>query len=217
MDMFFTDGYAPFSIALLVFLGLFALELLLLVVGVGLSDFVDDVLPDSDASHEFTSLGKALTFVGCGKIPSMIVIMMLFAFFGVTGILIQSTLYSLFGSTLASWIASIPSLLLTVILTHYGTRLLAPLMSNDETFAVSERSLIGRTAIVVYGTASHALPAEAEVRDEHGRLHHIQLKASEKDDVFAEGDSVQVCRVEDGFFYGLKPTETTYFYSEKDQ
>lgn len=217
MDMFFTDGYVPFSVALLVFLGLFVLELLLLVVGVGLSDLVDDILPDTHADHDFASFGKALTFVGCGKVPSMVVIMMLFALFGVTGILLQSASSSLLDHTLTPWTASIPTLLVTVILTHYGARLLAPLMPNVETFAVSERSLIGRTAIVTYGTASHTLPADADVRDQHGRLHHIQLKASESGDIFAEGDSVQLCRVEDGFFYGLKPTASTYLFSGKDQ
>jgi hypothetical protein len=212
MDVFFTDGYVPFSVALLVFLGLFALELLLLIVGVGLSDIVDDILPDTDADHDFASVGKALSFVGCGKVPSMIVLMMIFAFFGVIGILLQTASSNVLGYPLGSWIASIPTLFITVLLTHYATRAVAPLMPNVETFAVSEQTLIGRTAVVTYGTASFTLPADADVRDQHGRTHHIQLKANKSGESFVEGDSVQLCRVEDGFFFGLKLTETTYLY-----
>lgn len=217
MDVFFTDGYVPFSVALLVFLGLFVLELLLLVVGVGLSDLVDDILPDTDADHDFASVGKAFSFVGCGKVPSMVVVMMLFAFFGVTGVLLQTTASNLLGHQLGSWAASIPTLVVTVVLTHYGTRLLAPLMPNVQTFAVSEQSLIGRTAVVTYGTATHALPADADVSDQHGRTHHIQIKAAQSGETFEEGESVHLCRVEDGFFFGLKPSATTYLYSGKDQ
>lgn len=217
MDVFFTDGYVPFSVALLVFLGLFVLELLLLVVGVGLSDLVDDILPDADGDHDFASVGKALSFVGCGKVPSMVVVMMLFAFFGVTGVVLQTAAGNMLGHPLGSWSASIPTLIITVVLTHYGARLLAPLMPNVETFAVSEQSLIGQTAVVTYGTASSTLPADADVRDKHGRTHHIQLKAAQSGETFKEGESVHLCRVEDGFFFGLKPSANTYLYSGKDQ
>ncbi|MCS4089364.1 YqiJ family protein [Rhizobium sp. BK176] len=217
MDIFFTDGYVPFSVALLVFLGLFVLELLLLVVGVGLSDLVDDILPDADHDHHFEAFGKALSFVGWGSVPSMIVIMMLFAFFGVAGILVQGVSHNILGHVLWSWIAAAPAIAASFALTHYATRFLAPLMPNVETFAVSRHSLVGRAAKIVYGTASHTLPADAEVRDTHGRAHHVQLKAEQAGDTFTEGDVVYVTRAEGGFFFASRNAPTVYSNTGKDQ
>jgi hypothetical protein len=217
LDIFFTDGYVPFSVALLVFLGLFVLELLLLVVGVGLSDLVDDILPDADHDHHFEAFGKALSFVGWGSVPSMIVIMMLFAFFGVGGILVQGASHNVLGHVLWSWIAAIPAFAASFTLTHYATRFLAPLMPNVETFAVSQHSLVGRKAKVIYGTASHVLPADAEVRDTHGRAHYVQLKAAEPDETFPEGEVVYVVRAEGGFFFASRNAPTVYCNTRKDQ
>jgi hypothetical protein len=66
---------------------------------------------------------------------------------------------------------------------------------------VSENTLIGREATIAYGTATADLPATAEVVDQHGRTHHIQLKAAAEGESFEEGRKALIVRIEDGFFF----------------
>jgi hypothetical protein len=63
-------------------------------------------------------------------------------------------------------------------------------MPKDETSAVSELSLIGRAGIIVRGTATQSLAAEAKVRDAYGRAHYVLVEPDFADQSFAEGSDV---------------------------
>lgn len=215
MDVFFTGGYLPFSIAILVFLGLFTIELLLITIGVGLSEAAGTVLPDTDMDGDISFLGHAISFVGFGKVPTTIVLMIIFAVFGVAGTVLQTTWNGLFGFVLPAGIAMVPTTLITLGLTRASTSLIARFMPSVTTSAVSERSLIGRVATITYGIATNKNPAEAEVRDEHGQPHYIQIKACEEDEGFKEGDSVYLCQIDEGFYFGSNRAETLYNYFGK--
>ena len=201
MDIFLIDQTAPFAVSILVFLGLFVVELLLLVFGASFSGAVDDMLPDFDFDTADFSVGKAISFVGFGRVPTLMVLMVFLVMFGIVGLGAQSSFHDVFGSYAPVWIASAIALPLALMLTGFTSKVLARLLPNVQTSAVADAMLIGRGATVTYGNATAHLPAAAEVRDEHGKLHHIQVKSDSEDSVLAEGQLVFISGADGGFYF----------------
>ncbi len=201
MEFLLSEANTPFTVAICVFLGLFTIEVLLLLFGASVSDTVDDILPDIDMDSPDFSIGKALTFVGFGRIPTLMVLMAFLVTFGLLGLGIQSEFRGVFGSFAPAWAAACMALIPSLFLTGQISRLLARVLPSIQTVAVTEASLVGRAATVVYGTATSSLPATAELRDEHGRLHHVQIKAAADDLVLTEGQLVFISKTEGGFYY----------------
>lgn len=215
MDIFLVDGTAPFSISIMVFVGLFAVEVLLLVFGASLSGTVDDMLPDFSVDSGDFSVGKALSFVGFGKVPTLLVIMVFLVSFGLIGIGLQAAVSSVFGGYAPTWGAVSAAMLPSLAVTGRASALLARVLPNVQTSAVSEASFVGRGATVTYGTASFTLPAAAEVVDHHGKLHHVQVKSDADGEILLEGQVVFITRIEDGFYHASRDPHINRTANEK--
>jgi hypothetical protein len=204
MNFLLMSGVTPFTISLLVLAGLVLTEFLLLLVGTHFFGLADDLLPDFDygADSDGMGFGKALYFVGFGKVPFLMVLMSFLASFGLSGYGIQSIAQKFVGAVFPLALAVPAAVVVGLLLTSRITSVLARIMPKDQTSAVSEASLIGREAVITYGTATAELPATAEVIDEHGRTHHIQLKASAAGESIEEGRKALLVRIQDGFFFG---------------
>jgi len=155
---------------------------------------------DADHDHDF-GLGQAMYFVGFGKVPFLMVLMSFLASFGLSGYAIQSVAHKMSGGVFPLLLAVPAAIVIGLLMTSRITAVLARIIPKEQTNAVSENTLIGREALVTYGTATTALPAAAEVVDQHGRTHHIQLKASAEGESFEEGQKALIVRIEDGFFF----------------
>jgi Protein of unknown function (DUF1449). len=197
------SGVTPFTISLLVLAGLVLLEVVLLLIGTHFFGIIDDLIPDLqfDADAEGFGFGKAMYFVGFGKVPFLMVLMSFLASFGVSGYILQSVSYKLSSAVLPLAFAVPAAIVLGLLITGRITAVLARIMPKEHTTAISDNDLIGREAIVTYGTATSSLPATAEVIDQHGRTQHIQLKASAEGESFEEGQKALIVRSEDGFFF----------------
>ena len=203
MNFLMMDGVTPFTISLLVLAGLVLVEFALLLVGTHFFGLLDDLLPEVEFEAESElGFGKAMYFVGFGKVPFLMVLMSFLASFGLSGYVIQSVAHKLTGGVFSLALAVPAAIVVGLMLTSRITAGLARIMPGEHTTAVSDASLIGREATVTYGTASFALPATAEVVDQHGRTHHIQLKAEAEGESFEEGRKALIVRTEDGFFFG---------------
>lgn len=204
MNFLLMSGVTPFTISLLVLVGLVLVEFVLLLIGTHFFGLLDDLLPDmhfdADHDHDF-GIGKAMYFVGFGKVPFLMVLMSFLASFGLSGYAIQSIAHKLTGGIFPLMLAIPAAVVLALLLTSRITVVLARIMPREQTTAVSDADLIGREATVTYGTASASLPATAEVVDQHGRTHHIQLKAAAEGESFEEGRKALIVRTEDGFFF----------------
>jgi Membrane-bound serine protease (ClpP class) len=205
MNFLLMGGVTPFTVSLLVLVGLVLLEFVLLLVGTHFFGLLDDLLPDlhfdADHDHDF-AFGKALYFVGFGKVPFLMVLMSFLASFGLSGYAIQSIAHKMTGGVFPLALAVPAAVVFGLMLTSRITAVLARIMPREQTTAVSDSSFVGREATVSYGTATAALPATAEVIDQHGRTHHIQLKAAAESESFEEGSKALIVRTEDGFFFG---------------
>jgi hypothetical protein len=204
MNFLLMSGVTPFTISLLVLLGLVLVEFVLLLIGTHFFGLLDDLLPDmhfdADHHHEF-GFGKAMSFVGFGKVPFLMVFMSFLASFGLSGYAVQSIAQKFTGGILPLAFAIPAAIAAGLMFTSRITAVLSRIMPKEQTTAVSDSSLIGREALVTYGTATSALPATAEVIDQHGRTHHIQLKAAAEGESFEEGRKALIVRTEDGFFF----------------
>lgn len=188
----------PFTVAAMVLLLLLLIELVGFFFG-GVSGFLDNLLPDAlvdadfdidadldasvDASMDAASSGgelslglKALDWLYVGRIPTMILLILLIACFSIAGFIIQELAHRILGSYLSPWLASLDALVVSIPLLKVTAAALYPIIPKEETTAVGGNELLGREARIVLGQASVGLPAQAKVMDAHGQSHYVLLE-----------------------------------------
>lgn len=200
----------PFIVALGVMLGLALLEVGTTLLGAGLSGLVDGLLPDFDLGLDTDIDADAdvnvdvdapdgvgshpgllfLDWLHIGRVPTLMLLMVLLACFGCAGLLLQATTVSIFGGPLPAWLASLPALALALPGVHVTGRVIGKLLPGDETSAISRETLVGRFATVITGTAAVGNPAQAKLRDEHGQVHYVLVEPETEGQEFATGTQV---------------------------
>ena len=172
----------PFSVALMVMLGMALLEGVGLLLGAGLSGLVDALLPDIEVDvdlHDVQTPGALSQFLGwlyVGKVPFLVVFVVLLTSFGISGLILQSISQSLLGSLLPAMLVAPVALLAALPVTRLSAAGLARIMPRDETEAVSADSFIGRVAVIITGTARRGYAAQARLNDQHGQTHYVMVE-----------------------------------------
>ena len=167
---------------------------LMLLIGVvqliGLGDFHVDA--DAD--------GDLLAWLGVGRLPLLMLLVVFLASFGVIGLIGQQLSNDLLGSLQPLWIAAPAAAVLALPVTGVGARILARILPSDFTTAIPIEYLLGRAATIVVGRATPGSPARARVRDHHGQDHYLMVEPDNAGQVFEEGETVLLVRREgDGF------------------
>jgi hypothetical protein len=188
----------PFAVALVLMLMIGLVE----AVGLGAGAVHLDGHADVD--------GDLLGWMGIGRIPVLMAIVVLLALFGLIGITLQQLADALLGAPLTPWIAAPAALVLALPLTGLCARGLARILPQDETTAVSLDDLVGRRATIVVGTAGIGSPARAAVRDMHGHTHYVMVEPTDERETVAEGRSVLLVRRERDIFIGLAEGEPLF-------
>ncbi|MDY0162838.1 YqiJ family protein [Desulfobotulus sp.] len=188
-------------LALMLFIGI--LEGLAAIGGMSGSSVLDGLLPDADAGHVDTGLGKLLGWLRIREVPVLMLLVIFLACFGTLGLFFQAGLKSLTGHYLPAWLPGLPVLILSLFLTRFFGGILRRILPKDETRAVSRTSLIGKVAVVTLGTASKGHPAEAKARDEHGQTHYFLVEPDNESDVFQTGDAVLLVSLNDHLYRAI--------------
>ena len=213
----------PFAIALTVMVGIALLEGVALLLGAGLSHFLDALLPghdfdfhtdfhgDIDASEvpAVAPLSRFLGWLRVGKVPILILLVIFLTAFGLIGLGIQTFVNNSLGFLLPGIVAAPISIALTLPVVRVVGGGLEKIMPKDETSAVSESSLVGRIATITIGTAKKGSPAEAKVRDQHGLTHYVMLEPDEEGVIFESGSSVLLIRYEGNVYGAIENTNKT--------
>lgn len=184
----------PFAVALVLMLMIGAVE----AVGLGLGAV--DLDADVDAHGDF---GDLLAWLGFGRIPLLMTIVVLLALFGLIGITIQQLAADLTGAPLSAWIAAPAALVAALPLTGLSARRLARILPQDETTAIPLDDLVGRRATITVGIARTGSPARACVRDHHGLAHYVMVEPTDDRQSVGEGGSLLLVRREGNVFIGL--------------
>ena len=196
MDVFASET-APFAVAIGVTLAIAAIELLGLLVGTQPSAMVDSALPDLDtdiADVELGPLSQSLSWLSFGRLPALVVLILLTASFGLCGFALQEALRQVLGFALDPWLASIPAAIGAVFVTRHVGLAIARIMPKEETEAVSTKAFVGRVATVFRGVAGPGAPAEAKLTDIHGMTHYLLIEPEDGETVMPEGSEVVIIR-----------------------
>ena len=200
-DFFLEPGNLPFSVALLLML------MIGLAEAVGLGTGAVHLDAHADVHAEGPDL---LGWLGIGKVPLLIVIVVLLAFFALIGIGLQQLAESLWGAPLSPWVAGPVAFVGALPLTGIGARGLARILPSDETTAVGIGSLVGKRAEIVIGTARRGSPARARVRDVHGQTHYVMVEPTEEAGLIEAGATALLVRREGELFFGLPDANPLY-------
>jgi len=200
-----SDANIVFLSALIMVLVIAATEGLSLLFGLGFSQVLDSWIPNIDvldasadlphagvldtptafdaAGHGGSIFTKLIGWIRVGKVPVLMVLVVFLCLFGVCGIGLQLLAGSLLGVYPPALIAVPLALILSMPLTRISGKGLSKILPSDESSAITDESFIGRTAIVVLGTAKAGTSVQAKVRDEYGQHHYVLVELDQ-----GEGD-----------------------------
>lgn len=213
-DIFFTPQSLPFTVALAIVLGLFALEILGLVLGLSLLGLGGegpdlDIDTDFDMSADVADLdvdgldldvevpsgpSAILGFLGMRGVPFLMWLVSFLTMFGLFGMVLQSMATSTLGAPLSPWLASFGAFIPALGATRVIANWIALLMPKTETSAMRIRFLGGHRGVITQGVATRGKPAEAKIKDRHGNIHYLRVEPLHDGAEFAHGSEVTLIR-----------------------
>jgi hypothetical protein len=206
IDQMTHPGFMPFVIAAGVLLGLIAIELLTMLLGAPLSHWfhIDHVdhhappahgiefagTPGSPADHVHPeprgALGSMLGWLNVGRVPIIVLLMVILAAFAAVGIALQAIVAAVVAPL--PWpIAAAAALAAALPATRATSRVVARLLPRDETYSTSESELVGLTGEVTLGPARAGVVAKARFHDRHGNTHFTRIEPFEPGDTIEQG------------------------------
>jgi hypothetical protein len=179
----------PFTAATLLMLLIAIVEGIAMMVGGNVSESLQEWLPDpwDDVHGPFD---KLLGWLYVGRVPLLVLLVLFLAGFAITGFALNMIVHRVTGawvplilSVPAAFFATLP------IVRIFGAGL-ARLIPQDQTFAVSFDTLVGRIGTIVTGTARQGYPAQAKVPNEHGQALYVMVEPEAEGMTFQSGERV---------------------------
>lgn len=178
---------ATFAAAIALVLALAVAEAVGLVFGAAPSSVVDQALPDLGAEADGPEPGGLLSWLGIGRAPLLVVMILFLTAFGLSGFALQTLARAAFGGALPL-LAAVPAALIAATpMTGFFTRLLPRGLQSGETEAVSAESFVGRVATILRGEARQGMPAEARVKDAFGKTHYVRIEPDLETETLEQG------------------------------
>jgi hypothetical protein len=179
----------PFTAATLLMLLIAIVEGIAMVVGANLSESLQEWLPDpwDDVHGPFD---KLLGWLYVGRVPLLVLLVLFLAGFALIGFGLNLVTYRFFGIWVPALISVPAAFFATLPVVRILGGALARLIPQDQTFAVSFDSLVGRIGTVVIGTARQGYPAQAKVPNEHGHMLYVMVEPEAEGMTFQSGERV---------------------------
>ena len=183
----------PFTAATLLMLLIAIVEGIAMVVGANLSESLQQLLPDpwDDVHGPFD---KLLGWLYIGRVPLLVLLVLFLAGFALTGFGLNMVVHRFFGSWLPTIVSVPAAFCATLPIVRILGAGLARLIPQDQTFAVSFDSLVGRVGTIVGGTARPGYPAQAKVPNEHGQMLYVMVEPEAEGMTFQSGEQVLLTR-----------------------
>lgn len=212
MEFFLAQENIPFTVAILVMVFIAILEGVGALLGLGITNLIESLLPDIDIDvsgpdiDSNTTLTHFLGWLRVGEVPFLILLIVFLTWFGILGLLLQKTIYIFTNAMLPNYLASIPAVLGALPCVRVFGGLVNKIMPRDETEAVSTDSFIGRIAVLTLGSASNGSPAEAKLTDKHHQTHYIMVEPDNAGVTLNQGESVLIVRKAGTIFKVIRNT-----------
>lgn len=205
-----------FGISIVLMLGIAVLEGAMALLGGGLSQVLDALLPDTlfsgpsvdtdlDVGGE-NALSQILGWLMIGRVPALILLVTWLCIFGLGGYTCQAMVQAVSGHLLPGIIAWVPAFLISLPLLRFCARGLSHLIPQDQSEVVSIDSLVGRVAVIVTGTAAPGTPAQARLKDQFGTTHYVMVEPDTDDLTFPTGTAVLLISRNGPWFRGILAT-----------
>lgn len=200
-------GTRPFAVAGMILIGLLAIEVISMFMGVSLSAKIDALFdidsPDApDLDHgglaaggldghgiEGGMFGTAWDWLNAGRVPLLVWIMGWLGTFAAFGYLAQAVAHLVIGF-LPAWIVAVPAAVLAVPATRNVSRFIGYLVPRDESYVVTAEDLVGRTGVVTLGPVTANNIGRVTMRDAHGNKHFPWVRAASPGVEIAIGTTV---------------------------
>jgi len=211
LEFIAADQNTLFSAALILMLMIAILEGITTIIGMGVSEMLEAVLPDFDFDFNTPDapqsvLTKLLGWLNFGRVPLLIILVCFLSAFGLVGYSLQYLIVST-GLPLIPQLIMVPvAFIIAMPFVRLFTNILQNIMPRDETSALSEKSFIGAMATITLGKATKGSPAEAKVTDKHGQTHYFMVQPHSEDEQFEQGESVLLSEQLSNGFYAIKTT-----------
>jgi len=216
MEFLLASQNLPFTVALAVMLAIAVLEGITTLLGAGISSFLDTLVPDADLDIDVDgdvgdseldvsgALSRMLGWLHVGKVPILMLLVIFLTAFGLLGLGLQSLAQNILRTLLPGLLAAGLAFMAALPVVRFSGALLARIMPQDETEAVSEQTFIGRVAVITLGQARKGKPTQAKLRDQYGQAHYILVEPDLADDVFETGASVMLVSRQGAVFRGIR-------------
>jgi hypothetical protein len=179
----------PFTVATFLLLLIAIVEGIAMVVGSSLSQSLQHLLPDPGDVHVGV-FDKLLGWLSFGRVPVLVLIVLFLASFALAGFGLNLIVQQLFGIWAPPLVSASAAFLIALPVVRFAGAGLARLIPQDQTYAVSFDSLIGRVATIVSGTARPGYPAQAKVANEHGQMLYVMVEPEAEGMTFQSGERV---------------------------
>lgn len=212
----------PFTVSLVVMFGIALLEGVASLLGMGISSFLDTLLPEFDADMDVsmaaesdmgasevpavTPLSKLLGWLRVGQVPVLVLLVIFLTGFGLIGLMLQSLISKILGFLLPGILASALAFTAALPVVRVMGGAIAWIMPKDETDAVTESSLVGRIAVITLGIAKSGSPAEAKVKDQHGLTHYVMVEPDGDNEEFKSGTAVLLVKQQGSVYRVIENT-----------
>ena len=201
----------PFAIALALMLAIAILEGVTTLIGAGLSDLLDSMLPDMDIDADIDAdihapglFTKLLSWLRVGEVPVLMLVIVFLTAFGLIGLFCQSMSLRILGHMLPAALASVPALMVAFPVVRICGGILGRIIPKDETESVSEESFVGRVAVITLGRAEPGKPAQARLSDQHGQAHYIMVEPDVDSARLEQGTTVLIVSHEGAVFKAIE-------------
>ncbi len=243
IETFTAPESLPFAVALTIMVILGFIEGMGMVIGLGVSDLLDSLLPDIDADvdidvdagaeidapsldhgadgveighvQEIGPFTRMLSWLRIGRVPILVLVVIFLLAFGLSGLVMQTLLYSSLGFRLPALIAVVPALAIAIPTLRVLGGLAEKVIPRDESSAVSHDAFVGRVAVITVGTAREGSPAEGRLRDRYQQAHYVMIEPDDPAHELEQGSEVLIVRREGARFRAI-PNPSAGLTDEED-
>ena len=172
LDTFLSPATTPFAVAIGLMLVITLVEVFGTLIGMPASAALDSIVPEIDVDLDMDMdmdmdgdiaggpldvdgildaptagpLSQLLGWLCVGKVPVLVLLVIILTAFGLTGFAVQGAAGTLLGAPLPAWLASIPAFFVALPVTRHMGLGIAKIMPKEETEAISQRQFIGKIA-----------------------------------------------------------------------
>lgn len=219
LDFFLAAENTSFAAASMIILAIAAVQILGLVLGFGLSETLENLLPgaeidldadadvDIDADLDLGEPGLLEQFFGwlnVGRVPVLVLLLTFLTSFAAAGYALQAFALGITG-LLPSLLVGPLALAAAFPTTRATSRLLGRILPKEESNAISPEELVGEIATVTLGPVGRQTAGKARVMDAHGNLHFVRVRSARPDASFDVGAEILLVRRDGSIFEAITP------------